>query len=560
MIPQPLAIALATLASEDLACIATGVLIAQGQLGFTEGVLACTGGILAGDVMLFLLGRLAGATALQWPPLARFLPPARVEHAAQWINRRGLAVVFLSRFTPGLRLPTYFAAGLLRTGFWRFTALFALAAALWTPLLVASAMFFGQAALRAFFTHQGESLLASAALVSLALLLLQAARIAFSAQRRRRFSGRLQRLLRWEFWPAWAAYLPLIPGLLWLAWRHRSLTLFTAANPGIPTGGLFGESKSQILSPLGSAAASWDLIRHGLSGPARVAAAQEFLSRHNLQLPVVLKPDVGERGQGVMIARTREELEFYLHGMSGDVIIQRYVGGLEFGVFYHRLPSSQSGSVTSITAKTFPVVVGDGQTPLRDLILRDARAVCMAAAYQKLCRRPMHEVPARGETVQLVEIGSHCRGAIFSNGAPLWTPALEAEIDRISKLHPGFAFGRFDLRVPSAEDFRSGRNLQVIELNGVGAEATHVYDPSVSLWAAYSAMYTHWRLAFEIGAVQRRRGAQPVSLGTLLRLWRQRPGIRSPGAVQCVPAHTAQAATPTGARRDRDLEIQAANR
>ncbi|MBN9656736.1 MAG: VTT domain-containing protein [Acidobacteria bacterium] len=540
MSSQLLAIALATFASEDLACIGTGVLIAQGKLDFVPGVLACTAGIFAGDILLFLLGRLAGATVMRWPPMARFLPPARVHQASQWLSRRGLVVVFLSRFTPGLRLPTYFAAGLLRTSLWRFTSLFALAAAVWTPLLVGSAVLLGEAALRTVFEHQGGGILATLALSASALLLLRRARSLLTFQHRRRWSGRIQRLWRWEFWPAWAAYLPVVPYLLWLAARHRSLTVFTAANPGIVTGGLFGESKSEILSQLGSAAARFQLIPRGLTPGARIALAQQFLVRHALDYPVVLKPDVGERGQGVVIARARTELESYLHAAQGDVILQRYVSGLEFGVFYHRRPGASAGVVTSITGKTFPVVVGDGVTPLQALILRDDRAVCLAPVYERLCRRSLDEVPQPGEPVQLVEIGSHCRGAVFTNGAHLWSPALEAEIDRISKQHAGFAFGRFDVRVPSAEDFRSGRNISVIELNGVGAEATHVYDPSVSLLSAYAAMFQHWKLAFEIGSLQRRRGAQPTSLTVLLRLWLQRraahqatkPGGLS-GGVKC---------------------------
>lgn len=537
MIPQLTAIALATFASEDLACIGAGVLIAQGKLHFVPGVLACTAGIFTGDILLFLLGRLAGAAVLRWPPVARFLPPTRVQQSSQWLSRRGLIVVFLSRFTPGLRLPTYFAAGLLRTSLWRFAALFALAAALWTPILVASAMLFGEAALRTVFAHQDEGILASIAVVGSAVLLMRASRALSRFHHRRVWPGRMKRLLRWEFWPSWVAYLPLLPYLLWLAARHRSLTVFTAANPGIATGGLFGESKSEILSHLGSAAAQFQLIPKDLSPTACIALAEEFLSRHALDYPVVLKPDVGERGQGVIIARTRTELESYLHTAEGDVILQRYVGGLELGVFYHRWPGAAAGEITSITHKTFPVVMGDGVTPLRELILRDDRAVCMAGVYERLCRRSMDEIPQPGEPIQLVEIGSHCRGAIFTNGADLWTPALAAEIDRISRQHPGFAFGRFDVRVPCLEDFRSGRNISVIELNGVAAEATHVYDPSVSLLSAYAAMFHHWKLAFEIGALQCKRGAQPTSLMALARLWLQRreaqrhatkPAVRRP--------------------------------
>ena len=50
--------------------------------------------------------------------------------------RRGPIVILVSRFTPGTRVVTYLAAGLLRTSFWRFALFLAIAVALWTPLLV----------------------------------------------------------------------------------------------------------------------------------------------------------------------------------------------------------------------------------------------------------------------------------------------------------------------------------------------------------------------------------------------------------------------------------------
>ena len=49
-------------------------MIAQRRLPFLEGTFACLAGIFAGDMMLFLTGRLIGARALQWTPLARYLP------------------------------------------------------------------------------------------------------------------------------------------------------------------------------------------------------------------------------------------------------------------------------------------------------------------------------------------------------------------------------------------------------------------------------------------------------------------------------------------------------
>ena len=112
------------------------------------------------------------------------------------------------------------------------------------------------------------------------------------------------------------------------------------------------------------------------------------------------------------------------------------------------------------------------------------------------------------------------------------TPALESAIDRISTAYDGFYFGRYDLKAPSVEDFFAGENLRVLELNGVTSEATHVYDPALSVLEAYRVLFRQWRLAFEIGAENRRRGATVSSLRSLARLVRQ----HFMGAKPSVPA------------------------
>ena len=525
-------LALATLLSEDLTCIAAGVMIAQRRLPFLEGTFACLAGIFAGDMMLFLTGRLIGARALQWTPLARYLPKDSVRRATLWLENRGLIVVFLSRFAPGLRLPTYFAAGMLPTPAATFAGYFLLAAVVWAPFLVGATMLLGEGALRTIVGGAGQSLAAFSATFALATLALHLLKPLLNRPRRRRISGWCLRTLRWEFWPTWAAYLPLLPYLVFLMIRYRSATLFTSTNPGIASSGFAGESKSEILGKLrgaSEAAADFSLISGDLPVARRLNAAWQFIRSHGLDFPIVLKPDVGERGSGVKVVRSQAELETYLRAATGDTIIQRYVAGMEFGVFYYRRPDEDAGRIFSITEKRFPHVTGDGETTLRDLILNDSRAVCLANVYEKSAMRPVDSVPAAGEEIPLVELGSHCRGAVFLDGMYLKTEAMEQAIDRISRSYPGFFFGRFDIRTPSIDLFREGKCFYVIELNGVSAEATHIYDPSVNILAAYRVLYRQWRIAFEIGAANRERGFSPMTLADLIKLiasWAsQRPPV-----------------------------------
>ncbi len=321
--------------------------------------------------------------------------------------------------------------------------------------------------------------------------------------------------MRWEFWPPWLAYLPVIPWILYLGIRHRSLTLFTAANPGIPTGGFAGESKAEILRHL-ACVPEYTVVPASLPAAERVKAAAEFTARAGLAYPLVLKPDAGERGNGVAIARSEADAAAYLSAATRDTIVQRYAGGLEFGVFYYRIPGEPEGRIFSITEKRFPAVRGDGRSTIAELIGRDRRASLLAETYIARLRRGAAEVPARGEEVEIAEIGSHCKGAIFLDAGYLETEELRRSIDGIAKGHPGFYFGRFDVRADSVAEFRAGR-VAVLELNGVSAEATHIYDPAVRLREAYRVMFRQWRLAFEIGAKNREAGARPAPLLALAR-------------------------------------------
>jgi hypothetical protein len=119
--------------------------------------------------------------------------------------------------------------------------------------------------------------------------------------------------------------------------------------------------------------------------------------------------------------------------------------------------------------------------------------------------------------VPLAEIGSHCKGAIFLDGAKHYTAALDSATDNIARSFRGFYFGRFDVRAPSTEALRRGE-FTVIELNGLTGEPAHIYDPAVSLRQAYAALFRHWRLAYEIGACNRSLGRRTMAFGKFARM------------------------------------------
>ena len=517
-----LVIALATLVSEDATCIATGLLVAQGRIGFVPGVVACFVGIVVGDLLLFAAGRTLGRRVLATGPMRSRIAPASLEHASAWLERRGPVVILLSRFTPGMRLPTYVAAGLLRTRALVFAGWFAVAAALWTPAVVALARHTG-AGLDATL---GRGSWAALAVAGVALLVALRALPPLLTHRGRRLAvGRWRRLRRWEFWPLPVFYLPIAAYVAMLAVRYRSLTLPTAVNPAIPGGGFAGESKLDILHGLAAGSPEFTLRAIGLPGhlPAdeRVARADAFVTRERLDWPVVLKPDVGERGAGVVFPRSRDELAAAIAATDADAILQEHAPGLEFGIFHVRHPGDAHGRIFSITEKILPTVTGDGRRTVEELILDDERAVCMARTHLARFADRRDEVLPAGQVLPLVEVGTHSRGAIFRDGGWARTPALEAAIDGISRRYDGFFFGRYDVRVPSVEDLVAGRGFRIVELNGLTAEATHVYHPGTPLRAAYRVLFEQWRIAFAIAAENRARGAKPATLRELARLVRR---------------------------------------
>jgi membrane protein DedA with SNARE-associated domain len=518
------ALALATLVSEDLACIAAGLLVARGALGFGEATAACFIGIFIGDLLLVALGRWLGRGALERWPLRGRVSAAALARAEAWFARSGARVVLASRFMPGTRLPTFVAAGVLRAPWGRFAAWFALACALWTPLLVGAAWLAGEAVFGwlAAWSRAVPALLVAAGAAWVAV---RAVGALATWRGRRLMWSRWQRLTRWEFWPMWAVYPPVVAYIMWLGLRHRGMLLFTVVNPGLEAGGgLVGESKSGILRGLAGAGeriAAWAAVPAG-SGPERAAVVAVFQERQGRRWPVVLKPDVGERGSGVVIARSEAEIAAKLAADAGAMIVQRYVPGVEFGVFYIRRPSEKCGRIFALTDKRTVVVKGDGRSTLERLILADARAVCMAAYFLEHYgeRGRLGEVPEAGEEVVLAELGTHCRGALFLDGGHLVTPELEAAVEAVSRAHAGFYFGRYDVRAESAEMLRRGEFI-VIELNGVSSEATSIYDPKHTVWHGWRTLCAQWKEAYGIAAENRARGARVLTAREVKSLvWR----------------------------------------
>ncbi len=513
-------IPLLTFLSEDLTCIAAGIAASEGVLHVVLAMALCFFGLWAGDVLLYLAGYYVGGAVVQKKPFKWLISAPSLEAASSWFDRYGPAAILLSRMVPGARLPTYVSAGVLRAPARMCVFYFFLAAAIWAPLLVGLAMWLGDVLLPIARSYERFAALALLAVAGFLWLLIHGVLPLFNFRGRRLLTGKIKACLRWEFWPPWLFYFPVVLYVGGLMIKYRSLTLFTASNPAIATGGFVGESKGAILEGLSEASshlARFTVVPAHEDDDQRMELIRHFLSVEKLSYPIVLKPDVGQRGKGVSIINNDAEAQHYLSLNRCDSVIQEYLEGREFGIAYYRYPADTHGHVFSITRKVLPELEGDGAHTLEELILSDSRAVCMAPLYLKINADRLSAVPAAGEKIKLTQLGNHCRGAVFLKGDECRTMELEASIDRISQRFAGFFIGRYDVIAESDEALKRGA-FKIIELNGVTGESTDIYDPANSLWLAQRKLMQQWHIAFEIGNQNRWRGVAPTPPLQLLRL------------------------------------------
>jgi hypothetical protein len=307
---------------------------------------------------------------------------------------------------------------------------------------------------------------------------------------------------------------PMIVQWLWLALRYRSLTLPSAANPWLFTGGLVGESKMDYFHQVGLEQRSWFAPTTSfVAGPDALAAARQALAEADIGYPVIAKPDIGWCGFGVRRIDNPAALAAYVEAYPGGerIMLQEYLDRPgEAGLFYVRWPGQAHGRLLSLTVRKPARVTGDGRSTLRELVARDDRLRGRSALFADLER-----VPAPGESVALSSVWSHRMGGVYCDESAAITPILERRIDAIARSMPGLHVARFDVRFGDLATLGAGEGFKVIEINGVGSEAIQFFDPDVPFFAAYRGVFDKQAMIFAIGAANRALGYPPCSSPTL---------------------------------------------
>ena len=297
-----------------------------------------------------------------------------------------------------------------------------------------------------------------------------------------------------------------------LALHHRSLTLPSAANPGIPTGGLAGEGKLECLALIPPTLQPW-VARTAAVPPGSMAEAVRQAA--GLAFPLVAKPDRGWCGYGVRRVDDAAGLRAYQAAFppGGTFLLQPYLPGpVEAGLMVRRWPDGPA-ELVGLTLRHPPSVRGDGRRTLAQLVAADPRlrGLDASAGHDPAC------IPQAGETVALAAVASLRVGGRYEDARHLATPALRARVAAVA-VGMGLQAGRLDVRAGSVEALRAGR-FQIIEVNGAGAEAISAWDPRLGLRAAFAAVFANHRALFALGAAMRARGHRPVGPWRLAGFW-----------------------------------------
>lgn len=542
-----------TFVQEDAAIVAACFSRAEYGLPIGLGFISVYLGIIAGDLFIYRLGRVANRS--NW--LRTKVIGPRVDQVKNWLETNFVWAVVVCRVTPTLLFPTYIAIGWFKMPIKRFILVTFISSAIYTPIVFAVVTMLGDVVLYKFGYWAWAGILLLVVLLPLRKRLFAASTTKTSGEtvelnlpylsgtiaqerecRRKRHRGMpslngLKRLISLaERIPNGIFYIPV--GIRWvlLSVRYGNLTLPTLANPLIETGGFWGESKTGVLSNIEEDQKKWLAKFFPIQRTEKPAEVdlQEVLykmDQSGLSFPVVVKPDIGWQGYGVRKVDDEDALLEYLRLFPKGVtmVVQElipYDG--EAGIFYARMPGESKGKVFSVTLRYFPFVIGDGVSTLQQLIRNNPRTGFKSeyflgknSEHCGISRQKLESIPPADEMVRLSFIGSIRIGGIYRDARHLITPELTDRFDAIAKSIPEFYYGRFDVRFKSTELLKKAEEFSIIEVNGAGSEPIHALDPEVPFFTLYRELFKTQSLLFKIAAGNRKRGFKTEGVAKFIK-------------------------------------------
>jgi hypothetical protein len=319
--------------------------------------------------------------------------------------------------------------------------------------------------------------------------------------------GIINKITNWEAWPFELIYTPMSFFWLWYTIKSGAVWFFTSSNPKLTFGGMEGEPKKEMydLLPEGFFPSTFYVLPN-----EDFSEIQHKLTQHQIDYPLIVKPEVG--GQGILLRMIENEaaLKRYHELMPWEYIVQNLVYyPMEVSVFYIRHPKEKTGRVTGFLHKVPLQVTGDGVQTLASLIGQHPKGGKRLEELYNKHRERWNDVLPAGEKYMLSYAANHNRGAQFIDLKDKIDQELVAVFDAISLKIDDFFYGRYDIMCSSAEDLKAGKNFTILEYNGCGAEPNHFYDTGYTLMGAYKEILKHWKALYEISNYNKQQGVKP---------------------------------------------------
>jgi hypothetical protein len=318
------------------------------------------------------------------------------------------------------------------------------------------------------------------------------------------------RLMNKEYWNANIYVAPVVVYVAYLAAKARSPLFFTAANPAIPTGGMVGENKADISNwippqyrPKNSTIESTDSMEN----------IKIRLEKADLQFPMIIKPTVGCRGLMIKKVENLSEIMEHLLRFPTTFLLEEYIDyPIEAAVLYWKNPETGESGIQSITGKEFLSVMGDGKLTVECLLMQNPRGILQIERLRNEKCDLLKQIPRMGKYVLVEPIGNHCRGTKFLDFNHLITPEMVKAYDKIQADLEGNYLFRLDLKTPSVFDLQNGKNIKILEINGVGSDPAHIFDPNTRFFEIWAAYFRLWKKIYEISTALHRQGVPYMTL------------------------------------------------
>jgi len=121
---------------EDLPLIFGGIISHRGNTNFLTTFAVCYTGVIAGDLVIFAIGRKLGPSLFEKEWFRKRMGTHRVKHLRLRLEKRSLWMIFIARHLFYLRTATFLVCGSVRMRWARFIVADCLAALMSVPLMM----------------------------------------------------------------------------------------------------------------------------------------------------------------------------------------------------------------------------------------------------------------------------------------------------------------------------------------------------------------------------------------------------------------------------------------